>query len=54
MISYYLAYFWAKKGDAVKSSDYLSLASKTSSDYCFPFRLEEISILESAMKLEPF
>ncbi len=25
MISYYLAYFWAKKGDAVKSSDYLSL-----------------------------
>jgi len=53
MISYYLAYFWAKKGDAVKSSDYLSLASQASSDYCFPFRLEEISILESAIKANP-
>ena len=53
MISYYLAYFRAKKGDAVKSSEYLSLASKASSDYCFPFRLEEISILESAIKLNP-
>jgi tetratricopeptide (TPR) repeat protein len=53
MISYYLGYFYSKKGDATKALDYFRRASEMSSDYCFPFRLEEIAILESAMKTNP-
>jgi tetratricopeptide (TPR) repeat protein len=53
MISYYLGYYWSKKGDASKSLDFLKLASKTSPDYCFPFRIEEIGILEYAIKANP-
>lgn len=53
MIYYYLGYFWSKKGDTSKGLDYFSRASKASSAYCFPFRLEEIGILETAMKLNP-
>ena len=50
---YYLGYFWNKKGDARKAADYLLKASAESPDYCFPFRLEEIDILETAMRLNP-
>ena len=53
MIYYYLGYFWAKKGDTTISLDYFNRASKLSSDYCFPFRLEEIEILETAIQLNP-
>ena len=50
---YYLGLFWTKKGDASKALDCFSRASKASSDYCFPFRLEEIAMLETAMKVNP-
>ena len=53
MIPYYLGYFCTKKGDSEKALDYFTKASRMSSDYCFPFRLEEIMILETAMKLNP-
>jgi tetratricopeptide (TPR) repeat protein len=53
MINYYLGYFWAKKGDTTISLDYFNRASKLSSDYCFPFRLEEIALLETAIQLNP-
>jgi tetratricopeptide (TPR) repeat protein len=53
MISYYLGYYWSNKGDASKSLDFLKLASRTSPDYCFPFRIEEIGILEYAIKANP-
>ena len=53
MVSYYLGYLWLKKGDKTKALDYFTCAPKLSSDYCFPFRLEEISILESAIKANP-
>jgi tetratricopeptide (TPR) repeat protein len=53
MVSYYLGYFWNGKGDASRAMDYFRQASWKSSDYCFPFRLEEIKILETAMKVNP-
>ncbi|HJZ41844.1 MAG TPA: DUF5107 domain-containing protein [Bacteroidales bacterium] len=48
---YYLGYFWNIRGDARKATEYLLKASEESPDYCFPFRLEEIEILETVMKL---
>ena len=53
LVSYYLANFWAKKGNDAKANEYYAAAAKASPDYCFPFRLEEIDILESAMKANP-
>lgn len=50
---YYLGYFWNMKGDSQKATEYLRKASGESPDYCFPFRLEEIEILETVMKLNP-
>lgn len=51
MIYYYLGYFQAKQGDKAKALSYYQTASKMPSDYCFPFRAEEIDILQDAVKL---
>ena len=53
MKDYYLGFFWLKKGDVSKAHDHFIRASNISSDYCFPFRLEEIGILETAMTKNP-
>ncbi len=53
MIYYYLGYFNAKLGDQNKASAYYQKAAKMPSTYCFPFRAEEIVILEHAMQLNP-
>ncbi|HEX2395139.1 MAG TPA: tetratricopeptide repeat protein, partial [Bacteroidales bacterium] len=50
---YYLASFWLHKGDTVKATDLLRQAATKPSEYCFPFRLESISILEAAIKMNP-
>jgi tetratricopeptide (TPR) repeat protein len=50
---YYLAYFWLRKGDSEKAKDFLMQAAGMSPDYCFPFRLESIDILEAAIKMNP-
>jgi tetratricopeptide (TPR) repeat protein len=53
MIYYYLGYFHAKLGDENKSLSYYQKANKMPTTYCYPFRAEEIEILEHAMKLNP-
>jgi len=50
---YYLGYFWMQKGNNEKAADYFKQAANMPPDYCFPFRLEEIKILEMAMKINP-
>jgi tetratricopeptide (TPR) repeat protein len=50
---YYLGYFWLQKGAMEKAMDYFSQAVKMPPDYCFPFRLESINILEIAIKMNP-
>lgn len=53
MVYYYLGYFNAKMGDQNKALAYYQKANKMPTTYCFPFRAEEIVILEHAMQLNP-
>ncbi|KPK84726.1 MAG: hypothetical protein AMS27_09210 [Bacteroides sp. SM23_62_1] len=53
MLYYYLGYYWSKKGDEVKTSDYYKTASKQPHNYCFPFRSESVNILQHTMKVNP-
>ena len=53
MIYYYLGYFNAKLGDPNKALAYYQKANTMPTTYCFPFRAEEITILEDAIKLNP-
>ena len=50
MALYTLGWLFEKKGDAHSALEYYKRAAKESPDYCFPSRLEEIGILESAMR----
>ncbi|HUU17544.1 MAG TPA: DUF5107 domain-containing protein [Sedimentisphaerales bacterium] len=53
MVYYYLGYFYEKKGNAEKASECYRTAGKMPTDYCFPFRLETIDVLSSAMNNNP-
>jgi len=53
MLYYYLGYFWEQKGNIKKASKYFRMGSKMPPDYCFPFRLETIDVLNSAMDNNP-
>jgi len=53
MVYYYLGYFCQKKGNTNKASRYYRMASEMPPDYCFPFRLETIDVLNSAMNNNP-
>jgi tetratricopeptide (TPR) repeat protein len=53
MVHYYLGYFWEMKGDEAKAREYYEHASSMRPDYCFPFRMESIRVLEKAMKKNP-
>jgi tetratricopeptide (TPR) repeat protein len=50
MVYYYLGYFHQQKGDSDRASEYFSLAAKMPPDYCFPYRLESVEVLGSAIK----
>jgi tetratricopeptide (TPR) repeat protein len=53
MVYYYLGYFYQQKADTSEASKYFSLAAKMPSDYCFPFRLESIEVLNTAIQHNP-
>jgi tetratricopeptide (TPR) repeat protein len=53
LVYYYLGYFYQKKADTHNSSKYYSMAVKMPPDYCFPFRLESIDVLNSAIQHNP-
>ncbi len=53
MAYYYLGYFWEKNGKPDKASTYYQLAAEASPDYCFPFRLESIAVLNRAIEHNP-
>ena len=53
MLYYYLGYFWQKKGQNEKALEYYKIASKMPPDYCFPFRLESIDVLQAAFRNNP-
>jgi tetratricopeptide (TPR) repeat protein len=53
MLSYYAGFYQMKNGNSGDAMKSLEQGSRASSDYCFPFRLEELEILESAIKENP-
>jgi len=53
MVHYYLAYFHSSTGDDTGASKYLSQAARMPTDYCFPFRLESIDVLNFAIARNP-
>ena len=53
IISYYLGYLYLKKGEQHQANQYFQAASKMSTDYCFPFRLETIDVLKAAFENNP-
>ena len=53
LVYYYLGYFWEKKGDSEKALKYYRLGGKMPTDYCFPFQLESIDVLRSAVRNVP-
>ena len=53
IVSYYLGYLADKKGDRTAAEKYFREGSAQSEDYCFPFRLETIKVLKSALKYNP-
>lgn len=53
LVGYYEAWIQGILGDGKKARAAARRAAKASPDYCFPARLEEIAILEHAMRLDP-
>ena len=53
VIYYYLGYFCRQQGNATEASNYFSRATKMPPDYCFPFRLESIEVLNTSIKHNP-
>ena len=53
LVHYYLGYLYQQKGILGKASEYYSQAAKMPSDYCFPFRLETIGVLNAALEASP-
>jgi len=49
IIHYYLAYLYHKNNDRQKSNQFLASASRCPTDYCFPFRVETIDVLDYAI-----
>jgi len=53
MVYYYLGYLWEKKGDHEQAAKYCRFAGEMPPDYCFPYRLESIDVLEQAIRANP-
>jgi tetratricopeptide (TPR) repeat protein len=50
---YFLGYYHQQLGDIDKAVEHYRQASGKSPEYCFPFRLESMRILEGAIKTDP-
>lgn len=53
LVLYYIAYYSSLNRDEEKASEYLSLASKSYSDFIFASRLETVEVLEYAIRKYP-
>ncbi len=53
LLSYYAGYYQLQNGQGEEAANSLRDAAAAPSDYCFPWRLEEIHILETALKSNP-
>lgn len=53
LVQYTLGWLEQKRGNAKAANKHFQRAAKLSPDYCFPYRLEEIAILDAAMHANP-
>jgi tetratricopeptide (TPR) repeat protein len=53
MIYYTLGWLCGRNGSVKSAAEFYAQAASQSPDYCFPSRLEEIAVLESAMRANP-
>ena len=53
MVLYSLGYFYDKSGERDKAREYCEQAAQASADYCFPARIEEMLVLQSAIRTNP-
>lgn len=53
MVYYTLAYLASCQGNSEKAVELCEKAEKMSPDYCFPNRIEEVLILQNAIKMNP-
>ncbi|MFB0516487.1 MAG: DUF5107 domain-containing protein, partial [Candidatus Neomarinimicrobiota bacterium] len=53
MLLYYSGYYLDRQGSREKAFQNYQLASQLPPDYCFPFRLESIAVLEQAISRNP-
>ena len=53
IVSYYLGYIADKNDNKQEAAKYFKTGSELPVDYCFPFRLETIRVLETALKYTP-
>ena len=53
IVNYYLGYIEDRKGSKTEAEKYFKAGSGLSADYCFPFRLETVKVLETALKYHP-
>ncbi|MDR1153732.1 MAG: DUF5107 domain-containing protein [Bacteroidales bacterium] len=53
MAYYALGYFASSGGNPEKAKEYYVKAAQMSPDYCFPNRIEEVNILQDAMRANP-
>ena len=53
IVHYTLSHLLAKNGEAAKAKECRRRACRLPPDYCFPFRLETVAVLEEAMRENP-
>jgi len=53
LLYYYLGYFLEKTGEKKRAAYYFEQARQLSPYYCFPFRLETIDVLRTALEHQP-
>jgi tetratricopeptide (TPR) repeat protein len=53
MVAYTLGWLHEKKGDAPAAAGWYRRGRELSPDYCFPFRVEEVAVLERASAADP-
>ncbi|MGD1085777.1 MAG: tetratricopeptide repeat protein, partial [Verrucomicrobiota bacterium] len=53
LVEYTLGWLWEKQGGGKTAARHFRRAAALSPDYCFPSRLEEIAVFETAMRANP-
>ncbi|MCM5664062.1 DUF5107 domain-containing protein [Galbibacter mesophilus] len=53
MVPYFIGWYYEQKGNVAQTKKYYGRAQEMPLDYCFPNRLEEVVVLQSAIRLNP-